>query len=211
MAPLIGITTSEVRRAEHTQPLPEGEPLQHEMALGMPYVRALQTAELFRAAGGACGEPPICFDERLREKEFGILDGLTKAGIAERFPDQHEMRMLFGKFYHRPPGGESWCDVIARLRSVVGTVTREYSTNDRVLIVCHSIVVNHNAAMGMAAYDLRAGDRRDLATGATHLVWLRVQRKLARFGIEHRLEKWKHALTSRGRRIAGTPVGYHPA
>ena len=77
--------------------------------------------------------------------------------------------------------------------------------------LCHSIVVNHNAAMGMAAYDLRAGDRRDLATGATHLVWLRVQRKLARFGIEHRLEKWKHALTSRGRRIAGTPVGYHPA
>jgi putative glutamine amidotransferase len=42
--PLIGVTTSEVRRAEHTQPLPEGEPLQHEMALGMPYVRALQRA-----------------------------------------------------------------------------------------------------------------------------------------------------------------------
>src|SRR3954451_7668353 len=42
--PLIGVTTSEVRRAEHTHPLPEGEPLQHEMALGMPYVRALQRA-----------------------------------------------------------------------------------------------------------------------------------------------------------------------
>jgi putative glutamine amidotransferase len=44
--PLIGVTTSEVRRAERTQPLPEGEPAQHEMALGMPYVRAL-------ARGGA--------------------------------------------------------------------------------------------------------------------------------------------------------------
>jgi putative glutamine amidotransferase len=42
--PLIGVTTSEVRRAERTQPLQEGEPLQHEMALGMPYVRALQRA-----------------------------------------------------------------------------------------------------------------------------------------------------------------------
>src|SRR3954451_24364599 len=42
--PLIGVTTSEVRRAERTQPLAEGEPLQHEMALGMPYVRALQRA-----------------------------------------------------------------------------------------------------------------------------------------------------------------------
>ena len=37
-------TTSEVRRAERTQPLPEGEPPQHEMALGMPYVRALAHA-----------------------------------------------------------------------------------------------------------------------------------------------------------------------
>ena len=39
--PLIGVTTSEVRRADVTNPMPEGEPPQHEMALGMPYVRAL--------------------------------------------------------------------------------------------------------------------------------------------------------------------------
>jgi putative glutamine amidotransferase len=42
--PLVGVTTSEVRRAERTRPLPEGEPPQHEMALGMPYVRALARA-----------------------------------------------------------------------------------------------------------------------------------------------------------------------
>jgi putative glutamine amidotransferase len=42
--PLVGVTTSEVRRAERTQPLDEGEPPQHEMALGMPYVRALARA-----------------------------------------------------------------------------------------------------------------------------------------------------------------------
>ena len=42
--PLIGVTTSEVRRAERTVPTPEGEPPQHEMALGMPYVRALARA-----------------------------------------------------------------------------------------------------------------------------------------------------------------------
>jgi putative glutamine amidotransferase len=39
--PLIGITTSEVRRSEITHPLPESEPPQPELALGMPYVRAL--------------------------------------------------------------------------------------------------------------------------------------------------------------------------
>src|SRR3954454_20068868 len=38
--PLVGVTTSEVRRAERTPPLPAGEPLPHELALVMPYVRA---------------------------------------------------------------------------------------------------------------------------------------------------------------------------
>jgi putative glutamine amidotransferase len=39
--PLIGVTTSEVRRPEIAHPLPESEPPQPELALGMPYVRAL--------------------------------------------------------------------------------------------------------------------------------------------------------------------------
>jgi hypothetical protein len=30
-------------------------------------------------------------------------------------PEQAEMRTRLGKFYHRPPSGESWCDVILRL------------------------------------------------------------------------------------------------
>jgi broad specificity phosphatase PhoE len=46
-----------------------------------------------------------------------------------------------GKFYFRPPGGESWCDVILRLRSVLDTITREYR-GDRVLIVGHQVIVN---------------------------------------------------------------------
>ena len=49
--PLIGITTSEVRRPEIDHPLPESEPPQPELALGMPYVRAL--ARVGRDPGGA--------------------------------------------------------------------------------------------------------------------------------------------------------------
>jgi broad specificity phosphatase PhoE len=105
-----------------------------------PYRRALQTAQLFREAGGAAGDEPICADERLREKEFGILDGLTASGIAHVYPDQAEYRRLLGKFYHRPPGGESWCDVILRLRSVLDTISLHYAGR-RVMIVCHQVVV----------------------------------------------------------------------
>ena len=46
-----------------------------------------------------------------------------------------------GKFYFRPPGGESWCDVILRLRSVVEELRRDY-VGERVVIVSHQVVVN---------------------------------------------------------------------
>src|SRR5438552_2023233 len=82
----------------------------------------------------------LIVDERLREKEFGILDRLTAVGIRRHFPDQAEFRRLLGKFYHRPPGGESWCDVILRLRSATEMLSREYY-GERVLIVCHAVVV----------------------------------------------------------------------
>ena len=108
-----------------------------------PYLRARQTAAIVREAGGlhpAAAKPMI--DERLREKEFGVLDRLTRAGIRERFPDQAEARTRTGKFYHRPPGGESWCDVILRLRSVLDTVSLHFSQpGSRVLIVAHQVIV----------------------------------------------------------------------
>lgn len=111
-----------------------------EVLLSSPYVRALQTAEIFRESGGTFRHGPICFDERLREKEFGILDGLTTTGVGNVFPDQAEFRRLLGKFYHRPPGGESWCDVILRLRSVLDTISLHYR-GKRVMIFTHQVVV----------------------------------------------------------------------
>jgi len=109
--------------------------------LSSSYVRARRTAEIVREIAGInSSRVPLVVDERLREKEFGILDRLTTSGIQERYPAQAEARCLLGKFYHRPPGGESWCDVILRLRSVIDTLTRAYS-QECVLIVCHSVVV----------------------------------------------------------------------
>ncbi len=95
--------------------------------MASPYARAKATAQLFRDAGGADGDEPICMDERLREKEFGILDGLTTSGVAALEPQQAAFRRLLGKFYHRPPGGENWCDVIFRLRSLTDTVALHYA------------------------------------------------------------------------------------
>ena len=112
-----------------------------DVLLVSPYERARQTADRIRTQGGLAPDAvgPVQ-DERLREKEFGVLDRLTRYGIAQDHPEQAEFRRLLGKFYHRPPGGESWCDVILRLRSLLDTVSLHYAGR-RVLIVGHQVVV----------------------------------------------------------------------
>lgn len=94
----------------------EKEGARPETLLSSPYRRVCQTTELFRASRGCRPDEPICFDERLRKKEFGILDGLTVTGIHHLEPPQAEFRRVLGKFYHRPPGGESWCDARCECR-----------------------------------------------------------------------------------------------
>jgi broad specificity phosphatase PhoE len=111
-----------------------------DVILSSPYLRAVQTAQLFRSEGGAASDEPVCLDERLREKEFGILDGLTAGGVGKLEPQQAHFRKALGKFYHRPPGGESWCDVIFRLRALMDTVSLHYS-GQRVIIFAHQVVV----------------------------------------------------------------------
>lgn len=109
--------------------------------LTSPYIRSRETAGLaLEAARIDRDEITFVVDERLREKEFGILDRLTNLGIQQQYPEQAEFRTALGKFYHRPPGGESWCDVILRLRSVIDTLTRDIR-RERVYIVTHQVVV----------------------------------------------------------------------
>jgi broad specificity phosphatase PhoE len=111
--------------------------------LTSPFIRSQQTIRAIATAlaRGRGGMETVHVDERLREKEFGILDRYTKHGIEMKFPDLAAQRALVGKFYFRPPGGESWCDVILRLRSVVEELRRDY-VGERLVVVSHQVVVN---------------------------------------------------------------------
>jgi probable phosphoglycerate mutase len=109
-----------------------------EVVLTSPYLRARRTAEIVAAEARIRMEPII--DERLREREFGVFDRLTRRGIEKLFPAEAAQRKAVGKFYFRPPGGESWCDLLLRLRSLGETLARE-QRGRRLLIVGHSAVV----------------------------------------------------------------------
>jgi 2,3-bisphosphoglycerate-dependent phosphoglycerate mutase len=103
-----------------------------------PYLRSRETAKHLISAGGLAAVP-FRLDERLREKEFGVLNRLTRAGILAAHPEQAELRAILGKLYYRPPGGESWCDIILRLRSFWDTLRLD-DAGERVLVVCHSVI-----------------------------------------------------------------------
>ena len=120
--------------------LPEQE--RPSVVLTSPFLRAWETAAIVARAGGLAPDAKTIVDERLREKEFGILDRLTKAGMEQRHPEQAALRARMGKFYFRPPGGESWCDVILRLRSVLDSISLHHSgPGTRVLVVAHQVIV----------------------------------------------------------------------
>jgi probable phosphoglycerate mutase len=110
------------------------------VVLTSPYRRAMSTAELIAAELEAARRPTLVFDERLREKELGSLNRLTRAGILSKFPAEAVLRDQIGKFYYRPPGGESWCDVLLRLRSLVDSVRLQYA-GERVLVVSHQVLI----------------------------------------------------------------------
>lgn len=105
-------------------------------ALSSPFARALTTAQLAVEQL----DLPVRTDERLRERDFGAFDGMTGTGIRDHYPDEAKRRDLLGKFYYRPPGGESWADVALRVRSLLSTEGVRYD-GDRLMLVAHQAVI----------------------------------------------------------------------
>lgn len=99
----------------HLAKLPDTE--LPEAVVSSPYRRAAETAELAIQTWG--GEVDLLVDERLRERDLGVFDGMTRFGIQEEYAAEAQRRDLIGKFYYVPPSGESWCDVSLRVRSII--------------------------------------------------------------------------------------------
>jgi broad specificity phosphatase PhoE len=145
-----------------------------------PYVRACRTAEV--AATTAGWAVPILLDERLRDRELGILDTLTATGVEARLSGEAARRRWLGKFYYRPPGGESWADVVLRLRSMLADLERQPGAT-RVL------VVSHDAVILLFRYILEGLSERELLdVAATSTV---LNASLTRYGRDGGRGRWR--------------------
>lgn len=76
----------------------------------------------------------------MRERDLGVFDGLTGAGIRSHYPEESQRRQRQGKFYYRPPGGESWTDVVQRVRQVLFEQATG-AAERRLWIVTHQAVI----------------------------------------------------------------------
>ena len=141
-----------------------------ELVLSSPYRRAIQTTSEVLASAGF--DLPIELDERLREREFGVLDRLTRKGIEARFPEESARRHYLGRYYHRPPGGESWVDVGQRVRGTLADLVAR-PLDGPVLLVAHEVVIHmiRAVAEGLGESEILAiADREQLGNCSTTAV-----------------------------------------
>ncbi len=108
-----------------------------DVVVSSTYLRARDTADLILPL---IGDPPLRLDERLRDREMGVLELLTVRASQRLFPEEVARRARVGQFFYRPPGGESMADVALRVRSVLGDLADRHP-GGRVLVVAHDAVV----------------------------------------------------------------------
>jgi broad specificity phosphatase PhoE len=106
------------------------------LVVSSPFRRAADTARIAFEGTGL----EVVLDERLRERDLGVLDGLTSTGIQARYPQEVDRRKKLGKFYYQPPTGESWADVVLRVRTFL-TDLRDGYDGEHVWLFSHQAVI----------------------------------------------------------------------
>ncbi|MBF6419653.1 histidine phosphatase family protein [Nocardia farcinica] len=131
-----------VRQAETLGGLLAAQP--PDLVICSPYRRTRQTwAAMVRAARALVpgwSPPRAVLDERLRDREMGVLELHPPAAIRRLAPQEAHRRIRQGGWAYRAPGGESLADVALRLRALVADLDRA-AAGARVLIVTHDAVI----------------------------------------------------------------------
>lgn len=106
-----------------------------------PWLRTTQTAKLIAEALPA--NTPLRRNLFLTEQHFGQLDPALWPHHLDRYEAAYQLfelqRTIMGRFYCRPPSGESWADVCIRTHQFLGILFRPDYASKRVLLVTHGV------------------------------------------------------------------------
>jgi len=147
-----------------------------------PWLRTTQTAKLIAEA--LPPNTPLRRNLFLTEQHFGQLDPALWPHRLDRYEAAYQLfelqREIMGRFYCRPPDGESWADVCIRTHQFLGILFRPDYAGKRVLLVTHGVTQqsfryhleypteeelveeyqrDRNRNCGVGAYTHAAGDR----------------------------------------------------
>jgi probable phosphoglycerate mutase len=102
-----------------------------------PLARARVTAEIVARQAGVVVIP----DDRLKEKSFGELEGLSFAEIEQRFPNL--FRQWSESATHLPlPGEEILGDFQSRVQSFLDDIRAQHNDDARIAVVTHGGTIN---------------------------------------------------------------------
>lgn len=108
--------------------------------LTSPLKRARDTAEALRQALGETGTPsPVRVEESLTEQDFGAWEGDSHARLAREEAETHQA--FWRRPAHaRPPGGESFADVVERVSGFLDAFAPEHDGrgDPAVVVVTHA-------------------------------------------------------------------------
>lgn len=107
-------------------------------------LRAIKTAETLRAHGADWREP--LREPRFNEQHFGQWQGLTYADIAANHGDNH--LFWLGPPTNRPPGGESFVDLMARASAAILQINERHKGRD-IVAVTHGGTIRAALALAM--------------------------------------------------------------
>lgn len=105
-----------------------------------PFLRTRQTCDEFNKF---LGIQDIREDITLIEQQFGLFDSISESDWEKIYPNEYfeykRQCSNLGKFYARPPLGESPFDVAIRIHQFMGTIHRDYEKRgvDTLFIFTH--------------------------------------------------------------------------
>ena len=120
-----------------------------------PSVAAVVSSPLSRCTATAAhiarqlGDVPVRIEDDLLECDFGAWEGRTFAEVREQWPK--ELDAWLASAAVAPPGGESFVEVITRVRRAVAGLLRSYPGET-------VVVVSHVSPVKIALRDALAGD-----------------------------------------------------